>query len=123
MSQDAFYIQGESLRERKGNLLAIHDFIDFLKQRGLKGFVFDPSVKNISQKEIVSFIRLLIGSVRYDNPASWLSQEVKREALGWVEVHETSESSGNLMFDPRENKLNTCSQTGLSEEMQRIGCP
>ena len=34
ISPDRLYIQGEKLHERKGNILAIKDFTEFLKQQG-----------------------------------------------------------------------------------------
>ena len=123
ISHDCLYIQGEPLRERKGSLLAIQDFIEFLKQRHLKGFIFYPSIKSIPAQDIVSFVRLLIESARYENPAVWLAQKIKRTAIDWVEALETSETEEYGHVRPmREQALDAYSQSIVSvkETVRRL---
>ena len=87
ISKEQFYIQGEKLQQRKASIF-IQDFLDFLIQRRIKGFVFHPAIKSASALEVLSFVRLLIGSVRAANPPDWLSSKIKEQVGPWVEILE-----------------------------------
>jgi len=124
ISQDRLYIQGEKLHERKGNILAIKDFTEFLKQRGITRVIFHPAIRKAPHQQLVLFVRIMFESIRYDTPGDWITQKLHDEALSWVEVF-TDGGGGSQDTEVRHHRdqaiaTYTQAQSSLKEIVQKL---
>jgi HD-GYP domain-containing protein (c-di-GMP phosphodiesterase class II) len=83
-----FYVQGEKVQYRKQLFSLIQALVDFFEKRGLRGLRFFPEIKDVPQREILAFLRLLIHSIEYSSPALWLSEQMEGIRFSWLSIIE-----------------------------------
>ena len=81
-----FFIQGEKLHYRRESFVLINEMVEYFPQRGLRGLVFQPSVKEGSLKDFVIFSRLLNESAMQNDPPTWLDKQLQANGIVWVEL-------------------------------------
>jgi len=86
ISEGRFYVRGEKLHQRKSTAQLIHDMLDFLRGRELRGLSFRPAVNQVPTEDVLAFVRLLIRSREQEHPAFWLAEAVKGAHFSWVTV-------------------------------------
>jgi HD-GYP domain-containing protein (c-di-GMP phosphodiesterase class II) len=83
-----FYIQGEKVQYHKQLVILTQALMDFFENRGLRGLRFSPEIKDVPQREILAFFRLLIQSIEYRSPALWLSEQMGGIRFSWLSIVE-----------------------------------
>jgi HD-GYP domain-containing protein (c-di-GMP phosphodiesterase class II) len=83
-----FYLQGEKVQYHKQLVSLIQALVDFFEKRGLKGLRFFPEMKDVPQREILAFFRLLIQCIEYSSPALWLSEQMGGIRFSWLSIVE-----------------------------------
>lgn len=81
-----FFIQGEKLHYRRESFALINEMVEYFPQRGLRGLVFQPTVKEGSLKDFVIFSRLLNDSAMQNDPPTWLDKQLQANGIVWVEL-------------------------------------
>ncbi|MBT8406088.1 MAG: hypothetical protein KJP05_01405, partial [Deltaproteobacteria bacterium] len=81
-----FFIQGEKLHYRRESFALINEMVEYFPQRGLRGLVFQPTVKEGTLKDFVIFSRLLNESAMQNDPPTWLDKQLQTNGIVWVEL-------------------------------------
>jgi HD-GYP domain-containing protein (c-di-GMP phosphodiesterase class II) len=107
ISEGRFWVQGEKLRYPRTIANVIHDMLDFFRTRGIGGLRFQPSFKETSEQEILTFTRLLIGSAEHDNPGVWFAQKAADAGLQWIEALEVTNPLNKKNMADNSEKVKT----------------
>jgi len=87
-----FFIQEEKLPLFRKNAKLFNHMLQFFEKRSIYGFHFDADLEAVTTNEILSFVRFLNLSDKYDNPAEWLKTELKKNDIKWLVVIQDSTS-------------------------------
>lgn len=77
ISEGRFFVQGEKLQYRKEMMRLINSMLQFFHRRAMQGLCLLPTVKEISQDDLIAFTRLLVQCEGKSDPAAWLMEETQ----------------------------------------------
>jgi HD-GYP domain-containing protein (c-di-GMP phosphodiesterase class II) len=86
ISDGRFFVQGERIQYRKEVMRLINRMLQFFQRRALEGLLIHPAVKEISQDELLAFVRLLVQCEEKTDPAAWLLDQTKDGKFPWVTI-------------------------------------
>jgi HD-GYP domain-containing protein (c-di-GMP phosphodiesterase class II) len=86
ISEGRFYVQGEKIQYRKELMRLINSMLQFFQRRALEGLCLHPALKDVSQDDLLIFMRLLVQCEEKTDPVAWLMEETKKERFPWVTV-------------------------------------
>jgi HD-GYP domain-containing protein (c-di-GMP phosphodiesterase class II) len=107
ISEGRFYVQGEKIQYRKELMRLINSMLQFFQRRALEGLCLHPAVKDVSQDDLLIFMRLLVQSDEKTDPVAWLTQETKKERFPWVSVLKGAEVKRRPVEDLRGKAKST----------------
>lgn len=122
ISEGRFYVQGEKIQYRKELMRLINGMLQFFQRRALEGLRIHPSVKQISQDELLVFMRLLVQCEEKSDPASWLLDQAKGDRFPWVTVLRGTEVKRRPAENLREKAKSTYfhAMNSIRDVAQRI---
>jgi HD-GYP domain-containing protein (c-di-GMP phosphodiesterase class II) len=103
ISEGRFYVRGEKLHQRKSTAQLIHEMLDFLRGRELRGLSFRPSLQHVPPEDVLAFVRLLIRSREQEHPAHWLGESLEQAHSSWVTILPDSDRPSAL-HDPNQRQ-------------------
>jgi HD-GYP domain-containing protein (c-di-GMP phosphodiesterase class II) len=118
-----FYVQGEKVQYHKQLVRLIQALMDFFEKRGLRGLRFFPEMKEVPQREILAFFRLLIQSIEYSSPALWLSEQMGGIRFSWVSIIEEKglrRRQNGAGLKRRARTAYFCSLTSVKQVSQKM---
>ena len=107
ISEGRFFVQGEKIRYRKELIRLITSMLQFFQRRALEGLRLHPAVKEISQDDLLTFMRLLVRSEQKNDPVAWLTEETKEERFPWVTIVKGAEVKRRSVENLREKAKST----------------
>jgi len=107
ISEGRFFVQGEKIQYRKELMRLITGMLQFFQRRALEGLRIHPSVKSISQEELLSFMRLLVQCDEKADPSAWLLEQIKDDKFPWVTVLKGAEVKRRSIENLREKAKST----------------
>lgn len=81
-----FHIGGEKLPYKRDAFTVINEVMKYFSRRGFGGLHFFVTSRKASPADLLTFIRLLDGAVKQDDPPEWLEQKLGGYALPWVRI-------------------------------------
>lgn len=102
-----FFVQGEKIQYRKELLRLINGMLQFFQRRALEGLRIHPAVKEISQDELLTFMRLLVQCEEKTDPSAWLLEQAKDERFPWVTVLKGTEIKRRSIENLKEKAKST----------------
>lgn len=107
ISEGRFFVQGEKIPYRKDLMRLINNMLQFFQRRALEGLCLRPKVKEISQDDLLAFMRILVQCEKKTDPAAWLMEETKGERFPWVTVLKGREVKRRSAENLREKAKST----------------
>lgn len=97
------YFQGEKLLYRRKSLQLINEMIDYFSERKLQGFRFLRLATDASLNDLLTFTRLSNESSVQDDPSAWLTTQLNKNDITWVEaIQEVDEATSGFEFQKKE---------------------
>jgi len=93
-----FYMGGEKVPYRRETANVINAMVEFLAKLGIGGINFFQSSQDVLPERILEFVRLLIDSVKEDDPVLWLNQKLKEGGQAWVEIVEKQDDDEEIDY-------------------------
>ena len=108
-------VHGETLRYRRDNTRIFNGIVVFFEQRELEGLVFLPKVKETSQDDILSFMRILVMAEGEEKPYEWLERVKKEAGYDFINFLPLTEGSNKKeKYDIKERVKTTYSQANAA---------
>ncbi|MBW2465698.1 MAG: HD domain-containing protein [Deltaproteobacteria bacterium] len=92
ISNDQLYVEDEKLPYNKTTKHLFDNIVRYFDIRGLEGLHLFKASKQASEKEILTFMRLLDNSRQQPDPLTWLQNGLGTKNIKWVEIIKKSET-------------------------------
>jgi HD-GYP domain-containing protein (c-di-GMP phosphodiesterase class II) len=107
ISEGRFFVQGEKIQYRKELMRLINSMLQFFQGRALEGLSLHPAIKEVSQDDLLTFMRLLVQCAEKTDPSTWLIEETKEDRFPWVSVLKGTEVKRRSSENLREKAKST----------------
>ena len=122
ISEGRFFVQGEKIQYRKALMRLVNGMLQFFQRRALEGMRLHPAVKEVSQEDLLAFMRLLVQSEDKTDPAAWLMEQTKEDRFPWVTLVKSDAIRRRTVENLREKAKSTYfhAMNSVKDVAQRI---
>ena len=92
ISNDQFFVDDEKLPYTRTTKNLFDNIIHYFDTRDMEGVRFLEDIKQVSAKEILTFIHVLQQSEQNSDPLDWLKNSLAAQNIRWIELIKKSEA-------------------------------